>query len=109
MRKGKAKPIVQRKSAACRTIVREVGQGDAPGMVMDCRNKTIPSEIEITINGESHSVAQPCSIHDLLALLIVEGRLAVDVNGEIVPRSEHKTYNLSAGDRVEIVHAIGGG
>jgi len=36
-------------------------------------------------------------------------RLAVEVNLEIVPRSSHMTHMLRAGDRVEIVHAIGGG
>ena len=36
-------------------------------------------------------------------------RLAVEVNEEVVPRSEHGEYCLRDGDRVEIVHAIGGG
>ncbi|MEM9101171.1 MAG: sulfur carrier protein ThiS [Pseudomonadota bacterium] len=36
-------------------------------------------------------------------------RLAVEVNQTIVPRSEYATFCLQSGDRVEIVHAIGGG
>ncbi|WP_290907033.1 sulfur carrier protein ThiS [Halomonas sp.] len=36
-------------------------------------------------------------------------RIAVEVNEEIVPRSEHAVTRLVEGDRVEVVHAIGGG
>ena len=40
---------------------------------------------------------------------LAEKRVAVEVNLEIVPRSRHATRVLGEGDRVEIVHAIGGG
>ena len=40
---------------------------------------------------------------------LAERRVAVEVNQVIVPRSRHEAHALSAGDRVEIVHAIGGG
>ncbi|WP_462115942.1 sulfur carrier protein ThiS [Lysobacter xanthus] len=50
---------------------------------------------------------------DVLALLEQEGlatrRVAVEVNGEIVPRGRHAGHRLAEGDRVEIVHALGGG
>ncbi len=65
--------------------------------------------INITVNGEQHTVTENYSLTDLLQLLEVEGRLAIDVNGEIIPRSTHSDYRLSENDRVEIVHAIGGG
>lgn len=65
--------------------------------------------IEIHVNGDPCSVTDPCSLTELLSLLAIEGRLAIDVNGEIIPRSMHNTYRLKHGDRVEIVHAIGGG
>ncbi len=49
----------------------------------------------------------------LRVLLAEEGfserRVAVEVNGEIVPRTLHVNYVLREGDRVEIVHALGGG
>ena len=50
------------------------------------------------------------TIADLLEQLEIRGRrLAVEVNREIVPKGEHETFKLKDGDRVEIVHAIGGG
>ncbi len=65
--------------------------------------------IKITVNGDQHTVPDNCTLKDLLQLLEVEGRLAVDVNGEIIPRSTHSDHRLVENDRVEIVHAIGGG
>ena len=50
------------------------------------------------------------TIADLLEQLGIGGRrLAVEVNRDIVPKSEHDNFSLKDGDRVEIVHAIGGG
>ena len=53
------------------------------------------------------------TLAEVKALLQAEGlqerRVAVEVNGEIVPRSRHAEWALVAGDRVEIVHALGGG
>jgi thiamine biosynthesis protein ThiS len=65
----------------------------------------------IILNGESHEVRQDCTVADLLAALnLTHGkRLAVEVNQEIVPRSQFESQRLNSGDRVEIVHAIGGG
>ncbi len=65
--------------------------------------------IKITVNGDQHTIPTNYSLTDLLQLLEVEGRLAIDVNGEIIPRSTHSDYLLSENDQVEIVHAIGGG
>ena len=46
----------------------------------------------------------------VLELLALGGRrIAVEVNGEIVPRSRYVEHELKPGDRVEIVHAVGGG
>jgi sulfur carrier protein len=66
--------------------------------------------MEIMLNGESRTVpagASPARVIELLAL--AGRRIAVEVNGEIVPRSRYAEYELRAGDRVEIVHAVGGG
>jgi sulfur carrier protein len=64
---------------------------------------------QITLNGEPRNLAAPASIASLLQELQLRGRLAVEVNGTIVPRSEHPRHGLAAGDRVEIIRAVGGG
>ncbi len=66
--------------------------------------------MNIILNGESHSVSDDCTVQQLLADMDIVGqRLAVEVNEEIVPKSRHKSFVFSDGDKVEIVHAIGGG
>lgn len=66
--------------------------------------------IQVTVNGTPESVGEGTTIAGLLEQL---GRkplgLAVEVNREVVPRSEHAFTRLRAGDRVEIVHMVGGG
>ena len=53
---------------------------------------------------------KPVSLVALLALLgHAERRVAVEVNREIVPRSQHDSFQLSPGDQIELVHAMGGG
>ncbi len=66
--------------------------------------------IAIHLNGERQTIPRDLSVTALLARLELVGqRLAVELNREIVPRSEHDRRVLQDGDRVEIVHAIGGG
>ena len=66
--------------------------------------------MEILLNGEPHDVPDACSIAQLIELLgFGEGRLAVELNLDVIPRGEHAGTELKAGDRVEIVRAIGGG
>ncbi len=66
--------------------------------------------IQVAVNGEVMQVPQRSTLQDLIERLQLAGkRIAVEVNLEIVPRSQHPDYQLQAGDRVEIVHAIGGG
>lgn len=66
--------------------------------------------MDILLNGETRLVAERCRVFELLqAEGLGERRVAVEVNGSIVPRSAHGEYRLQAGDRVEIVHALGGG
>ena len=64
----------------------------------------------IRVNGASRALAPSQSVADLVRDLALEGkRIAVELNGEIVPRSRYAQTLLSAGDRVEVVGAVGGG
>jgi len=66
--------------------------------------------IELTINGERLSFASPLTVKALLEARGLAGkRVAVERNGEIVPRSQHGEVALADGDRLEIVVAVGGG
>ena len=66
--------------------------------------------MEIVLNGERREVADGLSVLQLLqGEGLAERRVAVEVNGAIVPRSRHAEQLLAAGDRMEIVHALGGG
>lgn len=66
--------------------------------------------MQITLNGEAFVLADAISVAALIEHMQLTGkRIAVEVNEDIVPRGMHATHILHAGDRVEIVHAIGGG
>ncbi len=66
--------------------------------------------MEVIVNGELRQVVEPYTVANLIHDMDLVGRrLAVEVNSEIVPRSLHETHLFKAGDKVEIVHAIGGG
>lgn len=66
--------------------------------------------MDITLNGEPRQLAAPTTISTLLEAEGLAGRrVAVEVNGTIVPRGQHAGHALAEGDKVEIVHALGGG
>lgn len=66
--------------------------------------------MDIVLNGEPRQLAGALTLWQLLELEgLTERRVAVEVNGEIVPRGRHRDMELGPGDRVEIVHALGGG
>ncbi len=66
--------------------------------------------MDIVLNGDALTLGDAPTIIDLLQTQgLAERRVAVEVNGEIVPRGRHATHALRDGDRVEIVHALGGG
>ena len=66
--------------------------------------------MQIKLNGEPHVIADSTTVASLIEQLDLVGqRLAVEVNDEVVPRSRHAECALASGDRVEIVHAVGGG
>jgi len=66
--------------------------------------------MEIVVNGRKQMVDDKMAVGRLLEEnLPGGGRVAVEVNEEIVPRTRHHEHSLKPHDRVEIVHAIGGG
>ena len=66
--------------------------------------------MDIILNGDSREIPEQTSAAGLLQALGLSGRrLALEINCEIVPRSRFDHHMIQPGDRVEIVHAIGGG
>ena len=66
--------------------------------------------MKIIVNGEAMEIDPNLTLQQLLEQLnFKQQRLAVELNLEIIPRSQYTNYTLKEGDRVEIVHAIGGG
>jgi len=66
--------------------------------------------VEITLNGETRRLDAPTSVHGLLTSLGLDpAKIAVERNLEIVPRSTYGEVAVANGDRLEIVHFIGGG
>jgi sulfur carrier protein len=66
--------------------------------------------IEVFINGTAEQLADTTDVAGLLAARGLLGkRVAVERNGQIVPKSRHAETPLAPGDRIEIVVAVGGG
>jgi sulfur carrier protein len=66
--------------------------------------------VQVTINGQERTLPDGFTAAGLIEMMGLTGqRLALEVNGEIVPASTHATCDFQPGDQVEIVHAVGGG
>ena len=66
--------------------------------------------MRLTINGETRDVPPVRTLSELIAALSLDTRkVAIEQNLEIVPRSLHAQTTVAEGDRIEIVHFIGGG
>ena len=66
--------------------------------------------MEIAINGQTRRVAAGTSVAALLAELEIEPRhVAVEINLDLVPRTNHSDRQLAPGDQVEVVTLVGGG
>ncbi|MDH5601574.1 MAG: sulfur carrier protein ThiS [Gammaproteobacteria bacterium] len=66
--------------------------------------------MEIVVNGEQCEVKEGLTAAQLVEDMAIAGkRIAMEVNLEIVPRSTYAEYIFKSGDKVEIVHAVGGG
>ena len=66
--------------------------------------------LELRINGENRQFPAPLTVFGLIEQLGYVGkRIAIERNGEIVPKSQHASTELASGDQLEIVVAVGGG
>jgi thiamine biosynthesis protein ThiS len=66
--------------------------------------------MQIYVNGTPHSLDARVSLRELVIALDLEGkRIAIEVNQDLVPRSHFPDHQLRDQDRVEIIHAVGGG
>ena len=66
--------------------------------------------MEIIVNGENKQVPEGYTAEQLVVAMDLLGkRIAMEVNLEIVPRSTYDAHIFNQGDKIEIVHAVGGG
>lgn len=66
--------------------------------------------IQLTINGQPQQFETPINVTQLIDRLALHGkRIAIECNGEIVPRSRFSEQMLAHGDQLEVVVAVGGG
>jgi sulfur carrier protein len=70
----------------------------------------VGTPLDLLLNGEPHRVAEGSTVADLVAGLGRDPRtVAVERNGELVPRARFAGTGLEAGDRIELVHFVQGG
>lgn len=66
--------------------------------------------MRLVVNGEEQQVGSNTTIGELLASLgLADTLVAVERNEEVVPRARHANTRLAEGDRIEVVHFVGGG
>lgn len=66
--------------------------------------------MQVQVNGDAMELPEEATVAVVIERMALAGkRFAVEVNEDIVPRSQHSVFSLSEGDKVEVVHAIGGG
>lgn len=66
--------------------------------------------MQLVVNGEAREVEQVSTVAEMLAAFKLQNKiLVVELNREIIDRSVYDQTRLSDGDRVEIVHFVGGG
>ena len=85
-----------------------------PGELKECStmsdSENATTRVEIMVNGKRISISPDSTVHDFLASRRMTDAMAiVERNGEIVPRANYGATALHAGDRLEVVHAVGGG
>ena len=66
--------------------------------------------MQLVVNGQIREVASELTLRDLVVeLALGPSKIAVELNGQVVPSSSWESTDLNEGDRVEIVHFVGGG
>ena len=66
--------------------------------------------MQVKVNGEDRDVPDGTTVRGLVELLgLTEGPVAVERNGEVVPRAQHVSVEVAQGDVIEVVHFVGGG
>ncbi|MEC7875179.1 MAG: sulfur carrier protein ThiS [Pseudomonadota bacterium] len=65
--------------------------------------------MKVLLNGSSYSVKNNCSVDSLIKNLDLNGKYAIEINQNIIPRSQYSNKRINSGDKIEIVQAIGGG
>ena len=86
------------------------GFGRAERARIVVRSIVVVAVLSIVLNGSPHRCDDSLTVADLVRQLALQGkRVAVERNGEIVPKSRHGETRLATGDRIEIVAAVGGG
>ena len=65
--------------------------------------------MQVILNGQTHDISSRLTVSQLINELSLEGKLAIEINEEIVPRSSYDEFQIKPGDRIEVVHAVGGG
>ena len=84
--------------------------GSETGGEMDGEFERDAGEARVRVNGVDLGLRAPCSVADLLGQLGMQGkRVAVSINRNVIPRSRHCDARVAAGDRIEILEAVGGG
>jgi sulfur carrier protein len=77
---------------------------------LDATLRSPADALAISVNGEPREIAAGATVASLVAALGLTGRkLAIAVNRHVVPRASHAARALHAGDRIEILEAVGGG
>lgn len=72
--------------------------------------KSMPDEIHVHVNGEARQLPPGTSVRVLLDQLgLNPGRVAIEYNLEILPKTKWEETRVAAGDRLEIVQFVGGG
>jgi thiamine biosynthesis protein ThiS len=66
--------------------------------------------VHIHLNGREHEASEGSTVAALLeAIRLPPGRVAVEVNGQVIRRADYARQRLSENDRIEVVHFVGGG
>jgi thiamine biosynthesis protein ThiS len=65
--------------------------------------------VTLTVNGERRDVAEGLTVGALVAQLGIRGRVAVELNGEVLRQAQHPEVTLREGDTLEVVTFVGGG